>query len=267
MLVKVKLLNPIKNSLFNAFFRNRYKLNYRISQGNIANNFNIVYSLCYLQKKANKEKYNTLKEKIFSPLSLSLNIVRVNETRPEEIPCLIFDHLRIRELEPYYFKKAEKHLKKIKNFSARFKALEERVREFNNTLNIENKEISEIVSNYFKGRGFKITTDNSKPSVKENTIVTNTLLNELKLFWRRNQFNSIQETEDENGNKELRIRGALIAAVVSKDNKKKIDKCIECLKNNEIIRQKYNVIGTEIIEIVGEADKLSSEIKQKLIDT
>jgi hypothetical protein len=95
--------------------------------------------------------------------------------------------------------------------------------------------------------------------------VIDTLLSELKSFWRHNQFNKLQEKDDGYVNKELRIKGAFLT-LVSRDNKKKLEEYIEHLKDNEIIYQKYNTIGNEIVEIVDEATKLANDIKKELVD-
>jgi hypothetical protein len=80
-------------------------------------------------------------------------------------------------------------------------------------------------------------------------------------------FNYIQEEKlNENGKKELRIKGALIIIVSDIDKEKEIRECIECLKHNQTINEEYDNIHAKSEEIVKEANELSSIIKRRLVD-
>ena len=59
----------------------------------------------------------------------------------------------------------------------------------------EYSEISKLVSEYLKEKGFEIT-EKSIPQ-KENTILINNLIPELKLFWDNKKFHFIQELKVE----------------------------------------------------------------------
>ncbi|MER5176362.1 MAG: hypothetical protein ABJB76_04015 [Candidatus Nitrosocosmicus sp.] len=261
--LKEKLLTSYKkylNNVFDFWNRSGYYIgnnrDYRITSYSLWEDFRSIFQ----QKKADEKKCNPLKEKIFFPLSS--NIVGLNEARPEEIPSPIFDPLRIHQSEPNHFEEAKKHFKKIKVLKL-FEDLKERVSRFNENLDIDNRKIVEIVSNYFKEQGYEISTDISNPLVEENTVIINNLLSALKLFWYKNKFNTIQD--DLNDDKRLLINNALIA-VVSKDNKEKIKKCIEYLKNNELIRQKYKSITRDCVLIMKETTEVSDIIKRRLVD-
>ncbi len=213
-------------------------------------------------KKADEKKYNKLKKEIFTPLSQPSNIVRVAEI--DNMSFLYFDPLE--KHNSNYFKKAEKYLKKIKKFPSRFSEIEQKVNTFNEHLNNEYENTISTVSEYLKDKGFEISTDTSIPT-KENTVLIKYLLPALNLFWRCKQFDHIQEQiVDENGKKELRIRGTLIIIVSDKNKEKDIRECIECLKHNQTINEKYDNILAESEGIMKEAEDLSNEIKKKLVD-
>jgi hypothetical protein len=133
-------------------------------------------------------------------------------------------------------------------------------------LDIEDGKITKIVSEYLKENDFEIYTEKSIPQ-KDNTVLINNLIPALKLFWYRKIFNYIQEGKlNEIGKKELRIKGALIIIVSDKDKEQEIRECIECLKHNQTINEKYDNIHAESEEIRKEANELSSIIKRRLVD-
>jgi hypothetical protein len=140
------------------------------------------------------------------------------------------------------------------------------VNTYNGKLEIENEGITKIVSDYLE-KDFDIYKDGSIPS-KENIVLINNLIPALKLFWYRKMFDHIQEfvLDEKIGKKELRIKGALIIIVSDKDKEKEIRECIECLKHNKIINEKYDNIIEEMGEIMKESKELSSIIKRRLVD-
>lgn len=222
-----------------------------------------IYRAKHQQKKASEEKHDVLKDSIFTPLSTV--IISHSDSKPDGIPYLIFDPLEIHKTEPNHFEEAKKHFKKIKILK-RFEDLEQSVNTFNKKLDMEDDKITKIVSDYLKEKDFDVYKDGSIPS-KENTVLINNLIPELKLFWSRKMFNYIQEVKvNENGKKELRIKGALIIIVSDKDKEKEIRECIECLKHNQTINEEYDSFHAESEVIMREANELSSIIKRRLVD-
>jgi hypothetical protein len=217
----------------------------------------------FRDKKADGEKYIILKDNIFTPLSTI--IITPSDSKSEEIPSLIFDPLGVHQTEPNHYEEAKKHFKKIKILK-RFEYLEQMVNTYNGKLEIENEGITKIVSDYLE-KDFDIYKDGSIPS-KENIVLINNLIPALKLFWYRKMFDHIQEfvLDEKIGKKELRIKGALIIIVSDKDKEKEIRECIECLKHNKIINEKYDNIIEEMGEIMKESKELSSIIKRRLVD-
>jgi len=252
--LKEKLLTQFKNILSVCNGRN---FNYNIY--NYCNSFTRLDYIPFLQKKIKNDRYKKLILEVFSPLSKS--IVKINEMNKEDIPNLIFD-VKVRELN--YYNEGLKHIKKkIKDFENRYSNIESRVKEYSKNLNTENIKISNIVSNYFKEKGFDVTIDDHSIPVKENTVIIPNLLLKLKNLWYNNiQFNLGYE---DNSNK-LQINGKYIIAIVSKDNRQLIIKYIEDLKNNEIIYEKYKCLLTECNEIILESKDLSEDIKKLMID-
>lgn len=72
--------------------------------------------------------------------------------------------------------------------------------------------------------------------------------------------------DKDTGKKELRIKGALIIIVSDKDKEQEIRECIECLKHDQTINEKYTNITTESKEIINEGNQLARIIKRRLVD-
>jgi hypothetical protein len=170
-----------RNNLYNSWILQRILFGWRLRWNSFINPFHRsfkhqsgyckknygIYRPGLQQKKAIDERYNVLNDSIFIPLSTI--IITPSDSESEGIPYLIFDPSEVRKTEPNHFEEAKKHFKKIKILK-RFEDLEQSVNTFNKKLDAENKEITKIVSKYFKDKGFDTSYNPSEIPKKKYSI-------------------------------------------------------------------------------------------------
>jgi len=145
-------------------------------------------------------------------------------------------------------------------YNRRFSWIENNIKEYNSDLEkFEREERKELVANYFEENGFFITDEVSR-NPSNNSIIVRTLLDRLKNYWKsKEDFRLLWE------NDLLKINGVEIIASITPENKTKIENCIECLKNSDIVLRRYYDLAGYYNKIKKEAEGLSKEIGSKVI--
>jgi hypothetical protein len=102
---------------------------------------------------------------------------------------------------------------------------------------------------------------NAIDNTKENSVRVTDLIPKLKQCWYEKDFSFDYEYK----NRYLKTKNGITIAKVSKDHEKKIEVCIEDLKNYEDIYITHMNLVETYNNIIDKAQKLSKEIKKNTI--
>jgi hypothetical protein len=216
------------------------------------------HTVLFQQKKELKDRYDYLKDNVFSPLAI--NIVSTKEDYYYKIPKLIFDDLKVLCYDAY--EEGLKHLKKdISRYSKRIDCIEKKVNEFNNNFEFFEKcELENMVIKYINNDFY--ITNNVQTIPASRNIIIDLLLPCLKALWFSNSSFDLSCKEDET---ELKIKGAVIAVFSNIEEKTKIENCINNLKKYDNIVNKIEYFKDKAKEILNEGQNLPNEIRRNIV--
>ena len=141
--------------------------------------------------------------------------------------------------------------------------MEKQIIEFNKDLEkFETKTVYQLVTDNFEKNGFKVTDKPEIPKNVNTVIVDYNFLTFLKKYWCEGISFNLEYKKKES---QFVINGSTIIAVVSYDNKSKMEDCIEFLKTFYDILNGYKNLICYFNNIKEKADTLSKSIGTKIV--